>query len=123
MAVPRRGIILISLLIAFSLAIGIFWTVRLGPPSPTPWWWGKNPDIHVEIWEQEKDMATVAVRMPKSVFDTLVALGLPAKIEVTSGDEIHLNSIWKQLERLPKGQKLKIEQEGATVYLWIDVGG
>jgi len=123
MAVSRRGIVLISLLIVFSLAIGIFWTIRLSPPSPTPWWWGKNPNIHAEVWEPGQDMATVAMRMPKSFFDTVVALGLPAKIKVHSAHEIRLNAIWKQLERLPRGQKLKLEQEGATVYLWIDVGG
>ena len=117
----RRGTILITALIVISLAIGIIWTIRLAPPSPTPWWWAKNPDVHVEVWETGKDMATVAMRMPKRVFDIMFALGLPAS--VSAGDhKVNLNSIWRKLERLPRGQKLKLEEEGATIYVWIDVG-
>jgi hypothetical protein len=132
----RRAVILIGLLAAVSLGIGIFWTIRLAPPSPTPWWWGKNPKVQVEIWEPGKDMATVAMRMPKSFFDSIIALGLPAIVQVNGkndatigfvfGQDLHspvrLNTVWKQLERLPRGEKLKLEQDGATVILWIDAG-
>ena len=119
----RRGFILIGLLVIFSLGIGIWWTVRLSPPSPTPWWWGKNPQICVEVWEPGKDMATFAMRMKKSVFDSIIAVGLPAVIEVNEGKKFHLNEIWKKLERLPRGEKLKYEQEGSTITVWIEAGG
>jgi hypothetical protein len=117
----RRGTIWIAVLIVVSLAIGIFWTLRLAPPSPTPWWWGKNPNIHVEVWEPGKDMATVAMTMPKRVLDTMFALGLPA--DVSAGEHrVHLNSIWRKLERLPRGQKITLEEEGGKILVWIDVG-
>jgi len=116
----RRGTIWIAALIVVSLAIGVIWTLRLAPPSPTPWWWGKNPNVHVEIWEPGKDMATVAMTMPKRVLDTMFALGLPA--DVSTGERrVHLNSVWRKLERLPRGEKLKLEDQGGTILVWIDV--
>jgi hypothetical protein len=121
MPMARRSTIWIAALIVVSLAVGIFWTLRLAPPSPKPWWWGTNPNVHVEVWEPGKDMATVAMTMPKRVLDTMFALGLPA--DVTAGKhEVHLRSVWRKLERLPRGEKLKLEEDDATIYVWIDVG-
>ena len=57
----RRAGLWIAALVVVSLAIGVFWTIRTAPPSPAPWWWGKNPDFHVEVWEPGKEMATVAM--------------------------------------------------------------
>src|SRR5947207_5024759 len=61
----RAGFIWIGTLVVVSLAIGVFLTIRTAPPSPMPWWWGKDPDFHVEVWEPGKEMATVAMTMPK----------------------------------------------------------
>jgi hypothetical protein len=74
----------------------------------------------VEIWEPGKDIATVAMRMPKGMFDTMIAFGLPARISINDEHHIDVNKIWKDLQRLPRGQKLKFEQDGGTIYIWID---
>ena len=112
----------IAAIVVISLAIGIFWTVRTAPPSPRPWWSGRNPVIRAEVWEPGKDMATVAMRMPKSMFDTLIAFGLPARITVGDHHSIDVKTIWKELQRLPKGQKLKLEDSDGVLYIWIDTG-
>jgi hypothetical protein len=74
------------------------------------------------------------MRIPKGLMDTMVALGTDAQIQVEGegasvgildtkiSRSIHLRDVWKDLQRLPEGQKLKFEEEGATVYVWIEVG-
>ena len=116
----RRVGVWIAALVVISLAIGVLWTIRLAPPSPAPWWWNKNPNLHIEVWEPGKEMATVAMTMPKKTLDTMFALGLPAVISA-DGHKIHLNEVRSKIERLPRGEKLKIQEGGATVYLWLDV--
>jgi hypothetical protein len=116
----RRSTILVAVLAFVCLAIGIVWTMRLNPPYPAPWWWRKNAEIHVEVYEPGNDMATVAMTLPKTTFDNMLALGLPATIEA-HGHKVHLNEIRGRLERLPRGEKIKIQDEDATIYLWIDV--
>lgn len=116
----RRVGVWIAALVVISLAIGVFWTIRLAPPSPAPWWWGKNPELHVEVWEPGKDIATVAMTMPKKTIDTMFALGLPAEISA-GGHKIRLNEVRSKIERLPRREKLKIQEGEATVYLWLDV--
>jgi hypothetical protein len=116
----RRAGIWIAALVVFSLAIGIFWTLRLAPPSPAPWWLGKDPEYHVEVWEPGKEMATVAATMPKKAVDAMFAFGL--KSSISAGDhKVYLNTIHKQVELLPRGQKLKIQDGDATIYVWLDV--
>src|SRR5262245_53917994 len=106
MKTSRTATVVLLTIAAISLAVGIFWTVRTAPPSPRPWWVGRNPVIRVEYWEPGKDMATVAMRMPKTVFDTMIALGLPAHISVEHAQRIDVRDIWDELQRLPRGQKL-----------------
>jgi len=116
----RRAGLWIMALVVVSLAIGVFWTIRTAPPSPTPWWWGKDPDFHIEVWEPGKEMATVAMTMPKKTVDTMFAFGL--KSSVSAGrHKVYLNEIRSQVERLPRGQRLTIHQDSATVYVWLDV--
>ena len=117
----RRGaFVWIGALVVVCLAIGVLWTIRTAPPSPAPWWWGKDPDFHVEIWEPGKEMATVAMTMPKKTVDTMFAFGL--KSTVSAGKHmVHLNEVRSQVERLPRGEKLKIQQDDATIYVWLDV--
>ena len=90
----------ITILAVVSLTIGVIWTIRTAPPSPTPWWWGKNPDFHVEVWEAGKEDATVAMTMPKKTVDALVAFGL--KSSVSAGrHKVYLGEVHSQVERLP----------------------
>jgi hypothetical protein len=102
------------------LAIGVIWTIRLDVPSPQPWWYGKKVVVRVEVWEPGKDMATFAMTMPKGTLDAMYALGLKGDIEIDHGREIELKGIWKRLQRLPRGEKLTLEQNGATATIWIE---
>ena len=116
----RRAGIWLAALVVVSLAIGVFWTLRTAPPSPSPWWWGKNPDFHVEVWEPGKDMATAAMTMPKKTVDAMFAFGVNASVSA-GNHKVYLAKVRSQVERLPRGQKLKIEQDGATIYVWLDL--
>lgn len=113
----------IGLLVVVSLAIGVLWTIRTAPPAgPKPWWWGKDPQFHVEVWEPGKQDATVAMTMPKKTVDALVGLGL--KSSVSAGKyKVTLNQVRAEVERLPRGQWITMHEEGATIYVWLDVKG
>jgi hypothetical protein len=115
----RSAGIWIAALIVLSLAIGVFWTIRTAPPSPKPWWVGKNIDFKVEIWEPGKDMATVAMTMPKRTVDAMYAFGLKTVVS-TDHHKVYLNQIRSQVERLPQGEKLTLHEEGATIKVWLE---
>ena len=102
------------------LAIGVIWTNRLDVPSPQPWWYGKKAVVRVEVWEPGKDMATFAMTMPKGPLDAMYALGLKGSIDLDHRRQIELKGVWKRLQRLPRGEKLTIEQEDGTVTMWIE---
>jgi len=112
----------VGLLLLICFAIGLYWTVRLDIPSPKPWWYGKDAVVRIEVWEPGKDMATFAATMPKKTLDTMYGLGVKSAIEV-DGQDINLRSIWKDLQRLPKGEKLRFAQEGNVVVMWIEEKG
>src|SRR5262245_9509776 len=117
----RRNIfLLLGLLLLVCLGIGAIWTARLDIPSPKPWWYGKPVVVRVEVWEPGNDMATFAMSMPKGPMDAMYAMGIKASIEIDHGRSIQLRRIWKQLQRLPKGEKLKLEEEEGTVYFSIE---
>ncbi len=117
----RRKYLLAIVLGALAcLAIGIIWTVRLDVPSPEPWWYGKKAVVHLEVWEPGKDMATFAMTMPKGPLDVMYALGLKGRIDINHGRDVELKGIWKRLQRLPRGEKLTIEENGATATMWIE---
>ena len=120
----RRNIfVLLGGLLLFCLAIGIVWTARLDIPSPKPWWYGKPVVVRVEVWEPGHEMATFAMSMPKGPLDAMYALGIKTKIESDHGRDIDLRRIWKRLQRLPKGERLEVAEEGATVYFSIEERG
>lgn len=119
----RKFWIAIAIGAVVCLAIGVIWTVRLDVPSPSPWWYGKNAVLRFEVWEPGKDMATVAGTIPKGALDTMYAFGLKADIELDDHHKVALKPIWKKLQRLPKGEKLSHEQDGARFDMWIDVKG
>lgn len=112
----------VGLLLLICLAIGIYWTKRLDIPNPRPWWYGKDAVVRMEVWEPGKDMATFAMTMPKKTLDTMYALGVKSTIEV-EGRHIQLRSIWKDLQRLPKGEKLRFTEEGSVMVMWIEERG
>ena len=115
-----KSLLVIALGIVICLAIGFIWTIRLDVPSPQPWWYGKKAVVHVEVWEPGKDMATIAMTLPKGPLDAMYALGLKGSIDINDGRAIELKEVWKRLQRLPRGEKLTIEQDGATATMWIE---
>jgi len=119
----RKFLLAIVLGAFVCLAIGIIWTVRLDVPSPQPWWYGKKVVVRLEVWEPGKDMATFAMTMPKGPLDAMYALGLKGSIDLDHDRKIELKGIWKQLQRLPHGEKLTLDEDGATVTMWIEEQG
>ena len=120
----RRNIfVLLGGLLLVCLAIGMIWTARLDIPSPKPWWYGKPVVVRIEVWEPGNEMATFAMSMPKWSLDAMYALRLKGEIELNDDRKVDLRGIWKQLQRLPKGQKLKITDREATVYFSIEEKG
>ena len=116
---PRKAGLWIILLAVVSLTIGVLWTIRTAPPSPSPWWWGKEPDFHVEVWEPGKADATVAMTMPKKTVDAMFGLGL--KSSISAGKyKVSLSEVRTQVERLPRGEWLTLHDEEATIYIWLD---
>ena len=112
----------VGLLLLIGLVIGIYWTNRLDIPNPKPWWYGKDAVVRMEVWEPGKDMATFGMTMPKKTLDAMYALGVKSTIEV-EGRDIHLRTIWKDLQRLPKGEKLRVADEEAVMVIWIEERG
>ena len=116
----RRQTILALSIFAFAcLAIGVIWTLRTEPPSGHPWWAGKEAKVRFEVWEPGKDMPTVGMTLPKRTVDTMVALGMKGKIQA-GNHSLDLREHWKQIQALPPGQKLRIEDDEATIYVWIE---
>ncbi len=119
---------------AFCLALGYWWSVQIGLPlsGTKPWWYGKDAHVRIQVIEEGHDLATVSMRLPKGMLDTMIALGKDAKISfdddhtvvgysnVKAGREIKLREIWKDIQRLPKGEKLTVKEDGATLTIWIE---
>jgi hypothetical protein len=123
--VARRNTALIVLGFAvFCLTLAYWWSIRIGLPltGEKPWWYGKNAYVRMQVIEPGRDLATVSMRLPKGLLDTMVALETEAKISVGDLHVIRFRDIWKDLQRLPQGQKLKIEVEEATILVWIELG-
>jgi len=129
-----KTLVVVVAFAAFCLALGYWWSMRVGLPlaGEKPWWYGKDAQVRVQILEDGHDMATVSMRLPKGMMDTMVALGTDAKVVVDSDNtvvgfttakgshEIHLRDIWKDLQRLPKGEKLTVHKPGSTLLIWIE---
>ena len=118
----RHFLVFVAVLLLIGLGIGIFWTARMDVPKPTPWWYGKKTVVRAEVWEPGKDMATFSMTMPKQALDMLYGFGLKSKIDMDD-HVISLDRVWKQIQRLPRGQKLRIDEDGATVSIWIQEPG
>ena len=133
MARGRTTVIVVAFA-AFCLALGYWWSLQIGLPltGQKPWWYGKDAHVRIQVIEEGHDLATVSMRLPKGMMDTMVALGTDAKISLDEGStvvgftnqkssrEIKLRDIWKDLQRLPKGEKLTVEDAGAKITMWIE---
>ena len=133
---PRaKSVLVVVAFAAVCLAVGFWWTVRLGMPltGTKPWWYGKDAHVRLQVLEEGHDLPTVSMRLPKGFMDTMVALSTDASISLDDGGKtvvgttgptgphvIRLRDIWKDLQRLPKGEKLVITEEGAKVSIWIE---
>src|SRR5512143_4055650 len=110
---------------AFVLAavIAVIVSKRLDYPKERPWWSGKNPVVRVQVWEPGKDLPTVSMTLPKRTLDQMVAFGFPPTISVGEGNRVEFGKIWHDLQRLPRGQKLRDEDGEGTLFLWIEPKG
>ncbi|MGE5176365.1 MAG: hypothetical protein ACM3JJ_08320 [Hyphomicrobiales bacterium] len=120
---PRKKTILaVSLFAAVCLGIGILWTVWIDGPlraaAKTP----AQAKLHIEVWEPGKDMATVSMTVPKRHFDTMIAFGLDPKIVVDHLGEIKMKDLVRQVDALPPGKRLEVDDRGGRMYVWVDLG-
>jgi hypothetical protein len=119
----KKTILVVSLFALSCLAIGTIWTLRTEPPSLNPWWAGKDAKVRIEVWEEGKDMATVAMTLNKRTLDAMVAFGMSPTFEIDDGDKFQLKRVWKQVQSLPPGKRLQLREDEATIYIWIEAKG
>ncbi len=106
---------------ALSLAMGLIYANRLDLPSDRPWWAGRDPVVHLQVWQDSREMPTVSMTIPKRMLDPIVGLGLRPGVQIDDGSRIELRRIWHDLQRLPRGQKLTYEENGGRMLIWIDL--
>lgn len=106
---------------ALSLAISVLYTKRLDLPPGRPWWAGRNPVVHLQVWEDDQEMPTLSMTIPKRTLDGVVGLGVRSAIVLNDDSKIELRKVWHDLQRLPRGQKLTIEDDGGRMLIWIDL--
>jgi hypothetical protein len=121
MSKSARFIILGALVLAAVFAVVV--TQRLDYPKKSPWWSGRNPVVRIQVWEKGKEIPTVSMTLPKRTLDQMVAFGLAPTISVGEGNEVHFGKVWHDLQRLPRGRKLRFEDAEGTVLLWIEPKG
>lgn len=107
---------------AFALALLITLLVyrRIDAPTGGAWWAGRNPVVRIQVWEPGKDLPTVSMTLPKKTLDRMVAFGIPSDISVGDHHKIDFRSFWHDLQRLPRGQKMRFEESDGTVLIWIE---
>ena len=103
-----------------ALLIGLLVSRRLDAPMKGAWWRGKNTVVRVQVWEPGKDLPTVSMTLPKKTLDRMVGFGVPSEISVGDSRKIEFKSFWHDLQRLPKGQKMRFEEDSTTVLIWIE---
>ena len=121
MSKTARFIILGACVLAAILAVVV--TKRLDYPKERPWWAGRNPVVRIQVWEQGKEMPTVSMTLPKKTLDQMVAFGFPPTISVGEKNEVRFGNVWHDLQRLPRGRKLRFEDGEGAVLLWIEPKG
>ena len=118
----RHFFLFVAILLLIGLGIGIFWTVRMDVPKPKPWWYGKKAVFRAEVWEPGKDMATVSMTVPKQTLDLLYGFGLRSKFEM-NGHDYSFDHLWHDIQRLPRGHKIRAKDGDATFTVWIQEPG
>jgi len=118
----RHFLAVFAVLLLIGLGIGIFWTARLDVPKPTPWWYGKKTVVRAEVWEPGKDMATFSMTIPKQTLDFFYVFGLRSEIELDHR-HVSFDHFYKQIQRLPRGQKFHLKEDGATLTMWLQEPG
>ena len=121
MSKTARLIILGAFVLAAVIAVII--TQRLDYPKERPWWAGRNPVVRIQVWEPGKEMPTVSMTLPKRTLDQMVAFGFPPTISVGERNEVRFEKVWHDLQRLPRGRKIRFEDEEGVVLLWIEPRG
>jgi hypothetical protein len=121
MSKTARYIILGAFVLAALIAVVV--SKRLDYPKERPWWAGRDPVVRVQVWEKGKETATVSMTLPKRTLDQMVAFGFPPTISIDNGHEVKFANVWHDLQRLPRGQKLRFEEDEGTVLLWIEPRG
>jgi hypothetical protein len=106
---------------ALSLAISVLYTKRLDLPSGRPWWAGRDPVVHLQVWEDDQELPTISMTIPKRTLDNVVGLGVRSALVFHDDSKIELQKIWHDLQRLPRGQKLSFEDDGGRMLIWIDL--
>lgn len=115
----KQTIIGVAAFSLICLGIGIIWTLRTEPPPGNPWWAGKPAKVRVEVWEPGRTMATVGMTLPKKSVDTMMALGVRSTIEV-GHRELDFRKHWREVQSLPPGERMKLRDGDATIYVWIE---
>lgn len=119
----RAAQLLLAGAVALALLIGLLVSRRLDAPAKGAWWRGKDTVVRVQVWEPGRDMPTVSMTFPKKTLDRMVAFGVPSEISV-GRSQLEFKSFWHDLQRLPKGRKMRIEDEDSTtVLIWIQERG
>jgi hypothetical protein len=118
MSKTARFIILGAFVLAAVIAVVV--SKRLDYPKERPWWDGRNPVVRVQVWEEGKDLPTVSMTLPKRTLDQMVAFGFPPTISIGQGNEVEFGKVWHDLQRLPRGRRLRFEDGDGTVLLWIE---
>ena len=116
----KQTILLVSIFALACLAIGVIWTVRVGPPPGHAWWAGKNARVRVEVWERGNDLATVGMTFKKKTLDAMIAFGMSPTVDVDRAEKFHFKRAWKGLQALPPGERLVMHEREATIYMWIE---
>lgn len=119
---PRSAKLVFLGVFVFALVVSIVMVRRIDAPRERAWWAGKNPVIRVQVWEAEKDMPTFSMTVPKRTLDRMVALGLPPTISINGDREVSFRRFWHDLQRLPRGGKIRFMEGGDSVVIWIEAG-
>jgi hypothetical protein len=118
----RAATLLLAGALALALLVGLLMARRLDAPAKGAWWRGKDVAVRVQVWEPGRDMPTVSMTFPKKTLDRMVALGFPSEISVGRG-QLEFKSFWHDLQRLPRGEKMRFEEDGSTVLIWVEERG
>lgn len=121
MSKSARYIILGAFVLAAVIAVVV--SKRLDYPKERPWWAGQDPVVRVQVWEKGREIPTVSMTLPKRTLDQMVAFGFPPTISVDGGREVKFGKVWHDLQRLPRGEKLRFQEDEGTVLLWIEPKG